>query len=117
MTDSALAQFVLCGSVSNAAEEARASRRNAITRASILKARSRRKISGPDHRAFDVRYGLMHRSRESSYSITSSAIESKSGEMVRPSNLAVFWLMTSSNLVGCVIGMSAGLLPLRMRPA
>ena len=36
---------------------------------------------------------------------------------VRPSILAVSALMTSSNLVDCTTGRSAGLAPLRMRPA
>ena len=35
----------------------------------------------------------------------------------RPSALAVLRLMTSSNLVGCTTGRSAGFAPLRMRPA
>jgi hypothetical protein len=33
---------------------------------------------------------------------------------VRPSALAVFMLITSSNLVGCSTGRSAGLVPLRI---
>jgi hypothetical protein len=48
------------------------------------------------------------------YSITSSARESNEGGTVRPSALAVFMLITSSNLVGCSIGKSAGLAPLRI---
>src|SRR5262245_44245554 len=51
------------------------------------------------------------------HSITSSAVESSVGGTVRPSILAVWALMTSSNLVDCTTGRSAGLLPLRMRPA
>jgi CheY-like chemotaxis protein len=50
------------------------------------------------------------------HSITSSAIASTPGGMVSPSALAVFRLMTSSNLVGCKTGRSAGLSPLRIRP-
>ena len=50
------------------------------------------------------------------YSITSSAIESSVGGTVRPSILAVSALMTSSNLLACATGKSAGLAPLRMRP-
>src|SRR5262245_44689243 len=50
------------------------------------------------------------------HSITSSAMERTSGEMVRPSALAVLALITSSNSVACHIGRSAGLAPLRMRP-
>src|SRR5258707_4509204 len=49
------------------------------------------------------------------YSITSSAVASSVGGMVSPSALAVFRLTTSSNFVGCWIGSSSGLAPLRMR--
>ena len=48
------------------------------------------------------------------YSITSSARTSNEGGTVRPSALAVFRLITSSNLVGCSTGRSAGLVPLRI---
>jgi len=48
------------------------------------------------------------------YSITSSARTRKASGMVRPSALAVFMLMTRSNLVGCATGRSAGLRPLRI---
>src|ERR1700693_1054813 len=51
------------------------------------------------------------------HSITSSAMASMPGGMVRPTALAVVRLMTSSNLVGCRTGMSAGFSPLRMAPA
>src|SRR5262245_55099948 len=51
------------------------------------------------------------------HSITSSAMARMPGGMVRPSARAVPRLMTSSNLVGCMTGRSAGLAPLRMRPA
>src|SRR5277367_5532924 len=51
------------------------------------------------------------------YSITSSAIESNPDGRVSPSDLAVFKLITNSNLVGCMTGKSAGLAPLRIRPA
>jgi hypothetical protein len=51
------------------------------------------------------------------YSITSSARASSVGGTVRPSILAVSWLMTSSNFDDCTTGSSAGLAPLRMRPA
>jgi len=47
------------------------------------------------------------------YSIASSARTSIEGSTVRPSALAVFKLMTSSNLVGCSTGRSAVLAPLR----
>jgi hypothetical protein len=46
--------------------------------------------------------------------ITSSARTSKEGGTARPSALAVFMLITSSNLVGCSTGRSEGLAPLRI---
>src|SRR5215471_16139524 len=52
----------------------------------------------------------------SRYSINSSACTSNLLGTVRPSAFAVFRLMTSSNLVGCMTGRSAGFSPLRMRP-
>ena len=48
------------------------------------------------------------------YSITSSARASSVAGTVSPSAFAVFRLMTSSNLVGCSIGRSAGLAPFRI---
>src|SRR5262245_35842108 len=48
------------------------------------------------------------------HSITSSATKRKSRLIVSPSSLAVFRLMTNSNLVGCSTGKSAGLAPLRI---
>src|SRR5262249_3772484 len=51
------------------------------------------------------------------HSITSSARASRVGGTSRPSALAVGRVMTSSNLVGCTTGKSAGFSPLRMRPA
>src|SRR5262249_27149469 len=50
------------------------------------------------------------------HSITSSARAISVGGTSRPSALAVLRLITSSNLVGCTIGMSAGFSPLRMPP-
>src|SRR5262249_26435062 len=47
------------------------------------------------------------------YWMTSSARASTAGGMVRPRALAVLRLMTSSNLVGCSMGRSAALAPLR----
>jgi hypothetical protein len=58
----------------------------------------------------------MQRSKIHAYSITSSAVASSVGGTVRLSIRAVWALMTSSNLVGCTTGMSAGFSPLRMRP-
>ena len=51
------------------------------------------------------------------HSITSSALVSSVCGTVRPSVLAVWLLTTNSNLSACMTGMSAGLLPLRIRPA
>ena len=48
------------------------------------------------------------------YSITSSARASSVGEMVMPNAFAVLTFRTSSNLVGCSIGRSAGFAPLRI---
>ena len=50
------------------------------------------------------------------HSITSSALTKSVGGTVNPSALAVFRLMTSSNLVLCWTGRSAGLVPLRIFP-
>jgi hypothetical protein len=49
------------------------------------------------------------------HSITSSARTKKVSAIARPSALAVLRLTISSNFVGCSIGRSAGLAPLRMR--
>src|SRR6187551_341616 len=46
------------------------------------------------------------------HSITSSASASSLSGTMRPSALAVLRLRTSSNLVGCITGRSAGLVPL-----
>src|SRR5262249_12545356 len=50
------------------------------------------------------------------HSITSSAATSSLSGTVTPSIRAVEALMTSSNLLACTTGRSAGLPPLRMRP-
>jgi hypothetical protein len=50
------------------------------------------------------------------HSITSSARAKSVGGIVNPSALAVFRLMTSSNLTVCWTGRSAGLAPLRSFP-
>jgi hypothetical protein len=55
------------------------------------------------------------RSKAAAYSITSSARASTELGRSRPSNLAVFRLITSSYLVGACTGRSAGFSPLRMR--
>src|SRR6266480_5210390 len=51
------------------------------------------------------------------HSITSSAATCSVSGTFMPSAFAVFRLMTSSNLVGCRTGNSAGLSPLRIAPA
>jgi hypothetical protein len=48
------------------------------------------------------------------HSMTSSARARTAGGTVRPSDFAVFRLMTSRNLVGCWTGRSAGLAPFRI---
>ena len=53
-------------------------------------------------------------SKEPGYSITSSARADKPGGTSMPSALAVVRLMTSSNLVGCSTGRSAGFAPFRI---
>ena len=53
---------------------------------------------------------------KSHHSITSSARAKRVGGIVSPSALAVIRLMTSSTLVLCWIGRSAGLAPLRIFP-
>jgi len=59
--------------------------------------------------------------RDSGYSITSSASESRVGDRVRPSAAAAFWLTTNSNLAGCCTGQLGRVRPLedadrRIRP-
>ena len=51
------------------------------------------------------------------HSITSSAVASSLSGTVTPSIRAVAVLMTSSSLLACTTGKSAGFAPLRMRPA
>src|SRR5215831_8876154 len=67
---------------------------------------------GRRRRAAEQRYELAPL-----HSITSSAVASSLSGTVRPSILAVEALMTSSNLVDCTTGKSAGFAPLRIRPA
>ncbi len=50
-----------------------------------------------------------HRSKQHHYALTSSERASSMGGTVRPSVLAVWALMTSSNLLDCTTGNSAGL--------
>src|SRR5262249_46525895 len=65
----------------------------------------------PRHRAAEQRDELA-----SPHSITSSAMASTPGGIVRLSSLAVLRLITNSSLVGCMTGRSAGFSPLRIRP-
>ena len=58
--------------------------------------------------------GLMHCSKELPYSITLSAAISTDEGTITPRVLAVFKLMTNSNLVGCCTGKSEGAAPLRI---
>src|SRR5215468_1578353 len=51
------------------------------------------------------------------HSITSSARASSVGGTSRPSAFAAWRLMTSSNLLDCTTGRSAGLVPFKMRAA
>src|SRR5262249_55849261 len=67
----------------------------------------------PRRRAAEQRDELAARD----HSITSSAAASSVVGTSRPSVLAVFRLITSSNLVDCITGRSAGFSPLRTRPA
>jgi hypothetical protein len=66
----------------------------------------------------DVRFvpsnGLMHRSKLHLYSITWLARTRKAGGKVNPIAFAVFRLTTSSNVVGCSTGMSAGFVPFKI---
>src|SRR5262245_1246907 len=52
--------------------------------------------------------------RAAPHSITSSASESRLSEILTPSTFAVLRLITSSYLVGCRTGRSAGFAPLRI---
>src|SRR5262245_19436803 len=57
---------------------------------------------------------LMHRSKQHLHSTTSSATSRNSRLIVSPSSLAAFRLITSSNLIGCSTGNSAGFAPFRI---
>src|ERR1041385_3082732 len=52
--------------------------------------------------------------RPSSHLITRSALANTFGGIIRPMCLAVLRLITNSNFVGCSMGKSAGLVPLRI---
>jgi hypothetical protein len=74
-------------------------------------------ITNKPRMTLSARSGLMHRSKLHSYSITSSAVNRNLVGMSRPSAFTVLRLMISSNLVDKMTGKSAGLSPLRIRPA
>src|SRR5262249_27451564 len=74
----------------------------------LLRARRER----PRHRAAEQSDELA-----SLHSITSSARASSVAGTSRPKALAVLRLITSSNLVDCTTGRSAGFMPLSIRPA
>ena len=63
------------------------------------------------------RHGVSHAKAPDldGHSIVSSAVKSRFDGTSRPSALAAPRLTTSSNLVGCATGSSAGFSPLRMR--
>src|SRR6516164_7283736 len=72
---------------------------------------ARRGYSGqPQYQCYESELG------NSPHSITSSASSNTGCGMVRLSALAVFRLITNSNLVGCSTGSSAGFSPLTTRP-
>src|SRR5262245_29737579 len=81
---------------------------DAIDFASLLRTRRARPSRS---RAAEQRYELAPL-----HSITSSARASSVDGTSTPSALAVCRLMTSSNVVACMTGRSAGFSPLRMRP-
>src|SRR5437660_9331077 len=60
---------------------------------------------------------LTHASQKEDHSKMSSARPDSGSGMVMPSARAVFKLMNISTLLACCTGRSAGLLPLRIRPA
>ena len=73
----------------------------------------------PQKRTLELSCGmsaLCQKRTSDTYSITSSAIAMTPGGIVSPSALAVLRLITSSNVVGWIIGRSAGLAPLRILP-
>ena len=71
-----------------------------------------RSLTWPSAQRRPILFG--HRSSAALHSITSSARARSIGGTARPSVLAVCALMTSSNLVGCSTGRSAGFAPRRI---
>src|SRR5262245_53658312 len=84
---------------------------NADNGPGLLRARGLRTEDRCRHRAAEKRD-----ERAALHSITSSTRPIIGSGTVRPSALAVFMLMTSSTLVACWTGSSAGFSPLRIRP-
>src|SRR5262245_65381998 len=88
--------------------------------------RCRQAAEKPDHRHLRLLRQRRERPRRRAaeqrdelaplHSITSSASASSLSGTVRPSILAVWWLITSSIFDTCITGKSAGRAPLRMRP-
>src|SRR5262245_15102055 len=70
--------------------------------------------AGPAARCRKFRRGSFLLNLPSHHSITSSARASSVSGTVRPSALAVLTLMTSSNVLGCSTGISAGFAPRRI---
>jgi hypothetical protein len=81
-----------------------------IVRSNLNSGHHARGLRGPK----SASYGLMHRSKQPAYSITSSARVISIGETLKPIALAALTLMTNSNLVGNWTGRSAGLAPFRI---
>src|SRR6516165_8397326 len=73
-------------------------------------------VTGPCHRSGQCHHDYGERTNAPAHSMTSSARARIDGGTVRPSACAVLRLTTSSNLVGCWTGRSAGFSPERMRP-
>src|SRR5262249_48015836 len=73
-------------------------------------------IIHPPFLDFAWRKGSFILNLPSHHSMTSSAVASSDDGTAMSSNRAVWWLITSSNLLDCTTGRSAGFAPLRMRP-
>ena len=69
---------------------------------------------GPNRKFALTQLGARTGHSPAAYSMTSSARARKAGGIVSPSVLAVFRLMTSSNLTGFCTGRSDGLAPFRI---
>ena len=82
----------------------------------VLPSRSRESPSARRfHQRPSGRAAQYHEELAPLHSITSSARASSEGGISRPIAFAALRLMTSSNLVGCSTGISAGFAPLRTR--